>query len=80
MNASTFGVGSDTHAQQTGNVMIAYERVLFDTKPDLVVVADNDNILLVEPLGDIHFMTSTDISTILEFSKPDTCPRPISEI
>jgi UDP-N-acetylglucosamine 2-epimerase (non-hydrolysing) len=32
------GVGSGTHAEQTGHVMIAYEQVILDTKPDLVIV------------------------------------------
>jgi UDP-N-acetylglucosamine 2-epimerase (non-hydrolysing) len=37
------GVGSGTHAQQTGNVMIAYEKVLMDTRPGLVVVVGDVN-------------------------------------
>jgi UDP-N-acetylglucosamine 2-epimerase (non-hydrolysing) len=35
------GVGSGSHAEQTGNVMIAYERVAVESRPDwLVVVGD----------------------------------------
>jgi len=37
------GVGSGTHAQQTGQVMIAYEKVLFEHKPDLVIVVGDVN-------------------------------------
>ena len=37
------GVGSGTHAQQTGQVMIAYEKVLFKHKPDLVIVVGDVN-------------------------------------
>ncbi len=36
------GVGSDSHARQTGNVMIAYEKVLMEQAPDLVVVVVGD--------------------------------------
>lgn len=36
-------VGSGSHAQQTGNVMIAYEKALLDNKPDLVIVVGDVN-------------------------------------
>lgn len=37
------GVGSGTHAEQTGRVMMAYEKVLLDQRPDLVVVVGDVN-------------------------------------
>jgi UDP-N-acetylglucosamine 2-epimerase (non-hydrolysing) len=37
------GVGSGTHATQTGKVMMAYETVLLESKPDLVVVVGDVN-------------------------------------
>ena len=37
------GVGSGSHAEQTGGVMIAYEKVLIRTSPDLVVVVGDVN-------------------------------------
>jgi UDP-N-acetylglucosamine 2-epimerase (non-hydrolysing) len=37
------GVGSGSHAEQTGQVMIAYEKVLLESKPDLVVVVGDVN-------------------------------------
>jgi UDP-N-acetylglucosamine 2-epimerase (non-hydrolysing) len=37
------GVGSGTHAEQTGQVIMAYEKVLFEKKPDLVVVVGDVN-------------------------------------
>lgn len=36
-------IGSGTHAEQTGGVMIAYEKVLLENKPDLVVVVGDVN-------------------------------------
>lgn len=37
------GVGSGTHAQQTGGVMIAYEKICMEHKPDWIVVAGDVN-------------------------------------
>jgi UDP-N-acetylglucosamine 2-epimerase (non-hydrolysing) len=36
-------VGSGTHAEQTGGVMIAYEKILLQNRPDLVVVVGDVN-------------------------------------
>lgn len=36
-------IGSGTHAEQTGGVMIAYERVCLERRPDLVVVVGDVN-------------------------------------
>jgi UDP-N-acetylglucosamine 2-epimerase (non-hydrolysing) len=40
------GVGSGTHAEQTGKVMIEFERILFKEKTDLVVVVGDVNSTL----------------------------------
>jgi UDP-N-acetylglucosamine 2-epimerase (non-hydrolysing) len=37
------GVGSGTHAEQTGKVMIEYEKVCFEHRPDWIVVAGDVN-------------------------------------
>jgi len=37
------GIGSGTHAEQTGNVMIAYEKVCLQDRPDLTVVVGDVN-------------------------------------
>jgi UDP-N-acetylglucosamine 2-epimerase (non-hydrolysing) len=37
------GVGSGTHAEQTGHVMIEYEKVLLEERPDLVIVVGDVN-------------------------------------
>jgi UDP-N-acetylglucosamine 2-epimerase (non-hydrolysing) len=37
------GVGSGTHAEQTGRVMMVYEKVLFENRPDLVIVVGDVN-------------------------------------
>lgn len=37
------GVGSGTHAQQTGKIMVEFEKILIEHKPDLVVVVGDVN-------------------------------------
>jgi UDP-N-acetylglucosamine 2-epimerase (non-hydrolysing) len=37
------GVGSGTHAEQSGQVMIAYEKVVYESRPDMVVVVGDVN-------------------------------------
>jgi UDP-N-acetylglucosamine 2-epimerase (non-hydrolysing) len=37
------GVGSGSHAEQTGRVMMAYEKILLENEPDLVVVVGDVN-------------------------------------
>ncbi len=43
-------IGSGTHAEQTGKVMIAYERLVVKEKPDLVVVVGDVNSTLAVAL------------------------------
>ncbi|MEA1969507.1 MAG: UDP-N-acetylglucosamine 2-epimerase (non-hydrolyzing) [Thermodesulfobacteriota bacterium] len=45
------GVGSGSHAEQTGNVMIAYEKVLMEQRPDLVVVVGDVNSTVAASLA-----------------------------
>lgn len=45
------GVGSGTHAEQTGKVMFSYEKILFDQRPDLVVVVGDVNSTVAAALA-----------------------------
>lgn len=44
------GVGSGTHAEQTAKIMIEFEKVLLDTKPDLVIVVGDVNSTIASSL------------------------------
>jgi UDP-N-acetylglucosamine 2-epimerase (non-hydrolysing) len=43
-------IGSGTHAEQTGRVMMAYEKVLQDNRPDLIVVVGDVNSTMAATL------------------------------
>ena len=45
------GVGSGTHAEQSGQVMMSYEKVLLEEKPDLVVVVGDVNSTMAATLA-----------------------------
>jgi UDP-N-acetylglucosamine 2-epimerase (non-hydrolysing) len=45
------GVGSGTHAEQTGRVMIEYEKVLIKDRPDMVVVVGDVNSTIAASLA-----------------------------
>ena len=45
------GVGSGSHAEQAGQVMIAYEKVLIEKKPDLVIVVGDVNSTMAATLA-----------------------------
>ena len=55
------GVGSGTHAEQTGNVMIAYEKVLMEQQPDMMVVVGdvNSTIACTLAAAKVNFRTPT---------------------
>lgn len=45
------GIGSGTHAEQTGKVMIAYEKVLMEQRPDMVIVVGDVNSTMAATLA-----------------------------
>lgn len=50
-------IGSGSHAEQTGNVLIAYEKILLKEKPDIVVVVGdvNSTIACTLAAAKIHY-------------------------
>ena len=47
------GVGSGSHAEQTGKIMIEFEKVLFEHNPDLVIVVGDVNSTLASALATV---------------------------
>lgn len=66
------GIGSGSHAEQTGNVMIVYEKLLHQTQPDMVVVVGDVNSTVACTLAavKINYTTQTD-------GKPPQRTRPV---
>jgi len=53
------GVGSGTHAEQTGKVMIAYEKVVLEKQPDLVIVVGDVNSTVACTLAAVKLQTQS---------------------
>lgn len=47
------GVGSGSHAEQTARVMMAYEKIILEKRPDMVVVAGDVNSTLAAALTSV---------------------------
>jgi UDP-N-acetylglucosamine 2-epimerase (non-hydrolysing) len=60
------GIGSGTHAEQTGQVMIAYEKLLREKKPDMVVV-----------VGDVNSTAACALAAVKIDDPGGSRPRPI---
>ena len=54
------GVGSGSHAEQTGQVMIAYEKILLENRPDMIIVVGDVNSTLACTLvaSKLHYRSS----------------------
>jgi UDP-N-acetylglucosamine 2-epimerase (non-hydrolysing) len=53
------GVGSGTHAEQTGRVMIAYEKLLMEERPHLVIVVGDVNSTMACTLAAVKLGVKT---------------------
>jgi UDP-N-acetylglucosamine 2-epimerase (non-hydrolysing) len=62
------GVGSGTHAEQTGKVMISYEKILLEHRPDLVIVVGDVNSTMAVTVAASKIVYSFDRSTRQPFS------------
>ena len=73
-------VGSGTHAEQTGRVMMAYEKVLMKTRPDLVIVVGDVNSTMAATLAAVklHIKTAHLEAGLRSFDR--TMPEEINRI
>ena len=51
------GVGSGSHAEQTGQVMIGYEKILRESRPDMVIVVGDVNSTVACTLAAVKIQT-----------------------
>lgn len=56
------GIGSGTHAEQTGGVMIAYEALLHETRPDMVIVVGDVNSTIACTLAAVKITYPTQLA------------------
>jgi UDP-N-acetylglucosamine 2-epimerase (non-hydrolysing) len=68
------GIGSGSHAEQTGKVMIAYEKILLEHQPDMVIVVGDVNATVACTLAAVKVNYS---ATHLKTSKNTDFGRPI---
>ena len=67
------GIGSGSHAEQTGKVMAAYEKVLQETRPDMVIVAGDVNSTMACTLAAVKVNIPIQNSKL----KIQNCTRPL---
>ena len=70
------GIGSGSHAEQTGRVMIAYEKLLFENRADLVVVVGDVNSTVACTLAAVKIAYSAQSSKLIVTTK--TIPTTMS--
>lgn len=72
------GVGSGSHAEQTGNVMMAYEKVILEKRPDLIIVVGDVNSTLACTLAAVKLVYPKGQNSGIHNSKVtiQNCNRP----
>ncbi|MDX9785247.1 MAG: UDP-N-acetylglucosamine 2-epimerase (non-hydrolyzing) [Desulfobacterales bacterium] len=70
------GIGSGSHAEQTGQVMIAYEKILLETRPDLIIVVGDVNSTMACTIAATK-VTYPQPTTQASVLSPRHFPRPI---
>lgn len=76
------GVGSGSHAEQTGRVMMSYEKMLMDQCPDLVIVVGDVNSTMACTLAasKVQYPKSVPLSQLNQPNKsikPKELPKPL---
>ena len=64
------GVGSGSHAEQVGRVMIAYEKIVYEQKPDMVVVVGDVNSTIACTLATTKIEFDSSHSLVSGLNRP----------